>query len=69
MVHDGLWDVVNDYHMGYTAELVSKKFSVTREEMDSYSIDSNAKALRAIETNAFVDEIILSIKFTGNGAG
>ncbi|MBN2706909.1 MAG: acetyl-CoA C-acetyltransferase [Deltaproteobacteria bacterium] len=58
MVHDGLWDVVNDYHMGYTAELVSKKFSVTREVMDQYSIDSNAKALAAIENNLFADEIL-----------
>ncbi|MCK5681979.1 acetyl-CoA C-acetyltransferase [bacterium] len=58
MVHDGLWDVVNDYHMGYTAELVSKKFSVTREDMDSYSVNSNAKALKAIENNAFADEIL-----------
>ena len=58
MVHDGLWDVVNDYHMGYTAELVSKKFSITRAEMDSYSVDSNAKALAAIENGSFDDEIM-----------
>ncbi len=58
MVHDGLWDVVNDYHMGYTAELVSKKFSVSREEMDAFSVASNGKALKAIESNAFADEIL-----------
>ncbi len=58
MVHDGLWDVVNDYHMGYTAELVSRKFSVTREDMDSFSVASNDKALQAIENNSFVDEIL-----------
>ena len=58
MVHDGLWDVVNDYHMGYTAELVSKKFSVSREEMDAFSVSSNDKALKAIENNAFTDEIL-----------
>jgi len=58
MVHDGLWDVVNDYHMGYTAELVSKKFSISREEMDKFSVDSNDKALKAIENNAFADEIL-----------
>jgi len=58
MVHDGLWDVVNDYHMGYTAELVSKKFSVSREEMDAFSVASNDKALKAIENNLFVDEIL-----------
>ncbi len=58
MVHDGLWDVVNDYHMGYTAELVSKKFSVSRKEMDAFSVASNDKALKAIETDAFADEIL-----------
>ena len=58
MVHDGLWDVVNDYHMGYTAELVSKKFSVSREDMDSYSIASNEKALAAIKSGNFIDEIM-----------
>ncbi len=58
MVHDGLWDVVNDYHMGYTAELVSKKFSISREEMDSFSVASNDKALKAIENNSFADEIL-----------
>ena len=58
MVHDGLWDVVNDYHMGYTAELVSKKFSVDRETMDAYSVKSNEKALAAIENGWFKDEIM-----------
>ena len=58
MVHDGLWDVVNDYHMGYTAELVSKKFSVTREDMDGFSVLSNDKALAAIKNDCFADEIM-----------
>ena len=58
MVHDGLWDVVNDYHMGYTAELVSKKFSISREDMDSFSVGSNLKALTAIENGSFEDEIM-----------
>ena len=57
-MHDGLWDVVNDYHMGYTAELVSKKFSVSREVMDRFSLESNAKALAAMESNRFADEIL-----------
>ncbi|MBN2233158.1 MAG: acetyl-CoA C-acetyltransferase [Deltaproteobacteria bacterium] len=58
MVHDGLWDVVNDFHMGYTAELVSAKFDVTREDMDRFSIDSNAKALAAHEAGSFKREIL-----------
>ena len=58
MVHDGLWDVVNDYHMGYTAELVSKKFAVDRKTMDAYSVASNEKALTAIDRGWFRDEIM-----------
>ncbi|MCD6150444.1 MAG: acetyl-CoA C-acetyltransferase [Deltaproteobacteria bacterium] len=58
MVHDGLWDVVNDYHMGYTAELVSEKFGISREEMNRFSVDSNDKALLAQKTGRFKDEIM-----------
>ena len=58
MVHDGLWDVVNDYHMGYTAELVSKKFNISKEEMDQFSVDSNAKALAAQQEGKFKAEIM-----------
>ncbi|RLB72134.1 MAG: acetyl-CoA C-acyltransferase [Deltaproteobacteria bacterium] len=58
MVHDGLWDVVNDYHMGYTAELVSEKFNITKEEMDQFSVASNDKALAAQETGKFKQEIM-----------
>ena len=47
MVHDGLWDVVNDYHMGFTAELVAKKFNVSREEQDSFAYESNQKAMKS----------------------
>lgn len=58
MVHDGLWDVVNDYHMGYTADLVAEKFSVSREDMDAYAVASNEKALAAQENGKFTDEIM-----------
>jgi len=58
MVHDGLWDVVNDYHMGYTADLVAEKFSVTREEMDEYSVASNDKAIAAHEAGKLDAEIM-----------
>ncbi len=58
MVHDGLWDVVNDYHMGYTADLVSEKFSILREEMDAFSVASNEKALVAHEAGKFTAEIM-----------
>lgn len=58
MVHDGLWDVVSDYHMGYTAELVADKFNITRKEMDQLSVESNQKALESISSGRFKDEIM-----------
>ncbi|MCP4757126.1 MAG: acetyl-CoA C-acetyltransferase [Proteobacteria bacterium] len=58
MIHDGLWDIVNDYHMGYTADLVTKKFSVTREEMDEYALQSNEKAINARERGKLDQEIM-----------
>lgn len=58
MVHDGLWDIVNDYHMGYTAEIQSKKFSISREEQDQFAYDSNAKAMEAIRQGKFKREIL-----------
>lgn len=58
MIHDGLWDVVNDYHMGYTAELVSEKYRVTREDMDKWAYDSNTKAIAATEAGKFKEEIL-----------
>jgi acetyl-CoA C-acetyltransferase len=58
MVHDGLWDIVNDYHMGYTAEIQSKKFNVSREEQDKFAYESNLKAMRAIREGKFKEEIL-----------
>ena len=58
MVHDGLWDVVNDYHMGYTAEIQSIKFHITREEQDQFAHLSNLKAMRAIRDGKFKEEIL-----------
>jgi acetyl-CoA C-acetyltransferase len=58
MVHDGLWDIVNDYHMGYTAEIQSKKFNISREEQDQFAYDSNAKAMKAIREGKFKEEIL-----------
>jgi acetyl-CoA C-acetyltransferase len=58
MVHDGLWDVVNDYHMGYTADIQSKKFSISREEQDQFAYESNMKALEAIREGKFKEEVL-----------
>ena len=58
MVHDGLWDVYNDFHMGNTGERIAEHFNITREELDSFSLDSHKKALSAINEGRFKDEII-----------
>jgi len=58
MVHDGLWDVVNDYHMGYTAEIQSVKFNISREEQDRFAHESNQRSIKAIREGKFKEEIL-----------
>jgi acetyl-CoA C-acetyltransferase len=58
MVHDGLWDVVNDYHMGFTADIQSKKFNISREEQDQFAFESNQKAMKMIREGKFKEEIL-----------
>src|SRR5271157_3359366 len=58
MVHDGLWDIYNDYHMGNTGENVAEKYKITREEQDEYAVNSHRKALSAIKECRFKDQII-----------
>ncbi len=58
MIKDGLWDAFNGYHMGVTAENVSTKFQVTREDQDNFALKSHEKALKAQKENKFKDEII-----------
>ena len=58
MVNDGLWDVVNDFHMGISNELCSEKYNVSREEQDRYAALSYERALRAIQAGKFKEEIV-----------
>jgi acetyl-CoA C-acetyltransferase len=58
MVHDGLWDVVNDYHMGYTAEIQSVKFNISRAEQDQFAHESNQRSMKAIREGKFREEIL-----------
>ena len=58
MVHDGLWDIYNDFHMGMTAELVAEKYGISREEQDAYAVESHRKALAAMEAGRFDREIV-----------
>ncbi len=58
MIKDGLWDAFHGYHMGITAENVAEKFQITRTEQDKFSLNSQNKALKAIEEKKFKNEII-----------
>ncbi len=58
MVHDGLWDAYNDYHMGNTGENVAQKYSITREEQDEYALNSHRKAVAAGKECRFKDQIV-----------
>jgi len=57
MVHDGLWDVVNDFHMGMSNELSCEKWDVSREDQDRFAEDSYRKARKAIKEGVFTEEI------------
>jgi acetyl-CoA C-acetyltransferase len=58
MVHDGLWDVYNDYHMGITGENVAEKYGITREEQDEFAVNSHRKAVSAIKECRFKAQIV-----------
>ena len=58
MVHDGLWDIYNDYHMGITAENVAEQYGLTREEQDSFAAQSQIRAEEAQKAGRFADEIV-----------
>ena len=58
MVHDGLWDIVNDFHMGISNELCSEKYTISREEQDRYAAQSYARTMASIESGMFKDEIM-----------
>jgi len=58
MIHDGLWDAYSDFHMGCTGEIVAEKYSVTRQQQDEFAVQSHKKALAAIASGAFKDEIL-----------
>jgi len=58
MLHDGLWDIYNDYHMGITGENVAGKYGITREEQDEFALHSHRKALAAIKECRFKSQIV-----------
>jgi len=58
MVHDGLWDIYNDYHMGITGENVAEKYGITREEQDEFALNSHRKAVAAIHQCRFKAQVV-----------
>ena len=58
MVHDGLWDIVNDFHMGISNDLCSEKYGVSREDQDRYAAESYRRALAAVREGRFDEEIV-----------
>jgi acetyl-CoA C-acetyltransferase len=58
MVHDGLWDAFNNYHMGLTAENVAEKYKITREEQDEYALNSHRKAAAAWKECRFSSQVV-----------
>ncbi len=58
MIHDGLWDIVNDFHMGISNELCSEKYNVSREDQDRYAAESYKRAMEAMNSGRFKDEIV-----------
>lgn len=58
VVHDGLWEIYNDFHMGMTGEMVAEKYDVSREQMDAYAAESHRRAAEATAAGKFRDEIL-----------
>lgn len=58
MIHDGLWDVYNDMHMGNTGEVVSEEFSISREGMDAFAAQSQQRAAAAQAEGWFDWELV-----------
>lgn len=58
LVHDGLWDAFNDYHMGVTAENLAREYGISRAHQDDWALRSQQKARAAIDSGRFRDEIV-----------
>lgn len=58
MINDGLWDHVNDFHMGVSNELCCQKYDISREDQDRYAAQTYKRALAAVESGRFDKEIV-----------
>jgi acetyl-CoA C-acetyltransferase len=58
MIHDGLWDSYENFHMGMTGELVAEKYGISREEQDRFAFESHQKAILARKSCFFEAQIL-----------
>ncbi|GAB4338109.1 MAG: thiolase family protein [Candidatus Abyssubacteria bacterium] len=58
MIKDGLWDVYNNFHMGFAADMCAEKYGITREMQDAFAIESYTRAQRAQKEGLFKEEIV-----------
>ena len=65
MIHDGLVDAFNNYHMGVTAENIAAKFKISRKEQDDFALNSQKKTQLSLEQNKFKDELV-SVNLNGS---
>jgi acetyl-CoA C-acetyltransferase len=61
MIHDGLWEIYENFHMGVAAELVAKKYHISREEQDRFALESHQRAVRAMNS-CYIESQILPIE-------
>jgi acetyl-CoA C-acetyltransferase len=58
MIADGLWDAYEDFHMGMTGELVAEKYHISRQEQDAFAVESHRRAIHAIKSCFFGEQIL-----------
>ena len=58
MLRDGLTDAFESFHMGITAENVAEQYGITREDQDNFAVQSQKRAVAAIEAGRFKEEIV-----------
>ncbi len=58
MVHDGLWDKYNNFHMGLTGEIIAKELGISRADQDAYAAESHKRAFAATQKGEFARETV-----------
>ena len=63
MLTDALWDAFDGQHMGATAENIATKYNISRERQEAFAVASQLKAIKAVDSGEFKDEIVpLTVK-------